>query len=249
MTKMPFAAFLLACVAICALPSSAAWSKVSDKDLQKVQDKFRRTFPTTPVEEVRESEIPHLYEVYAASRLIYYAPDQNTVLFGELYSANGLSLTQAKLDARASKRIEHIDKSVALTVGDGPVELIAFVDADCPHCKHAHSWLAEQKFNNVKELLYFLPMRGRPGAEARVVQALCAPPELRAEALRQVFNPDPNSSAPMLQCPQAAEILRAQAKIAEEVGITATPTFFVKGQAITGFDKERLAALLTERKE
>ena len=41
----------------------------------------------------------------------------------------------------------------------------------------------------------------------------------------------------------------AQAKIAEDMGVSGTPFFFVKGQAITGFDRERLAALLTEHKE
>ena len=241
--------WLFAVVLCSFLPLSHAWGKTSERTLASVEKKFRATFPSTPVEAVKESEIADLFEIYAGARIIYYAPKQNMVVFGELYSANGISLTQQKLDAQAQKRIEHIDKTVALSVGEGPTELIAFVDPDCPHCKHAYNWLAEQKFQGVKELIYFMPMKGRPAAEARAVQAICAPPELRAEALRQVFNPDPNTSGHPLQCPQAAEALRAQAKIAEEVGVSGTPFFFVKGQAITGFDRERLAALLTEHKE
>ena len=228
-------------------PNAAA--KSSERELKGVQEKFVKTFPATPVEEVHESEIEGLFEVYSGARILYYAPKENAVVFGEVYSANGISFTQQKLDARAQKRVSHIDKSVALTIGDGPTELIAFVDPDCPHCKHAMTWLEEQKLPGVKELIYFMPLRGRPGAEARVVQALCAPPELRSEALRQVFNPDPNRAGSELKCPQAADVLKAQAKIAEDVGVSGTPFFVLKGQAIVGFDRERLAALLTERKE
>ena len=231
------------------LCGALAWTKSNSPDLKAIGEKFHATFPATPVAEVRESEIPELYEIYTGPKILYYAPKQNAVLFGEIYSANGISFTQSKLDARAQKRIANIDKSAALTLGEGPTELIAFVDPDCPHCKHAYKWLTEQKFPGVKELIYFMPIRGRPAAEARVMQALCAPPELREEALSQVFNPDPNQSTPALQCPQAAETLRAQAKIAEEVGVSGTPFFFVKGQAITGFDRERLASLLGNHKE
>jgi thiol:disulfide interchange protein DsbC len=238
----------LAAVAV-SLAAGSIEAKPSEPDLKSIGEKFHATFPSTPVEEVRASEIPDLYEIYAGPKLLYYAPKENAVVFGEIYSANGVSFTQAKLDSRAQKRMSKIDKSVALTLGDGPTELIAFVDPDCPHCRRAYKWLTEQKFAGVKELIYFMPLRNRPAAEARVTQALCAPPELREVALSQVFDPDPNQSTPALICPEAAETLRSQAKIAEEVGVSGTPFFYVKGQAITGFDRERLASLLGNHKE
>jgi thiol:disulfide interchange protein DsbC len=236
-------------VACVALSITTAWGKVSERELASVKERFQHTFPSTPADSVLESEVPGVFEVYTGSRIVYYAPKANLVLFGEIYSANGVSLTQVKLDARTQERIAHIDKSRALTVGDGPTELIAFVDPDCPHCRHAYNWLAEQKMAGVKKLIYFMPIHGRPAAEARAIQALCAPPELREEALRQVFNPDPNSSDPPLQCPEGADALRAQGEIARQVGVSATPFFWLKGQAVTGFDPSRLAALLTNRKE
>jgi thiol:disulfide interchange protein DsbC len=238
----------LALVAACSAGALAS-GKPNQPDLKGIGEKFHATFPSTPVDEVRESEVPELYEIYTGPKILYYAPKENAVVFGEIYSANGISFTQAKLDVRAQKRMSNIDKSVALTLGDGPTELIAFVDPDCPHCRRAYKWLTEQKFSGVKELIYFMPLRNRPAAEARVEQALCAPPELRQAALSQVFDPDPNQSTPVLGCPEAAETLRSQAKIAEEVGVSGTPFFFVKGQAITGFDRERLASLLGNHKE
>jgi thiol:disulfide interchange protein DsbC len=238
----------LALAAVCSAGALAS-SKPNQPDLKGIGEKFHATFPSTPVDEVRESEIPELYEIYTGPKILYYAAKENAVVFGEIYSANGISFTQAKLDVRAQKRMSNIDKSVALTLGDGPTELIAFVDPDCPHCRRAYKWLTEQKFAGVKELIYFMPLRNRPAAEARVAQALCAPPELRQAALSQVFDPDPNQSAAVLSCPEAAETLRSQAKIAEEVGVSGTPFFFVKGQAITGFDRERLASLLGNHKE
>jgi thiol:disulfide interchange protein DsbC len=237
-------------VALCAsIGVVAASTTPSPATLDGIGKKFHATFPSTPVGEVKTSEIPGLYEIYTGGRLLYYAPAENAVLFGEIYSANGISFTQAKLDTRAQKRVGQIDKTAALAVGEGQTELIAIVDADCPHCRHAINWLNEQKFPGVKKLVYFMPMHGRPAAEARVTQALCAPPELREEALLQVFNPDPNRSGPSLTCPEAQEALKAQAKVVEEVGVSGTPFFFIKGQAITGFNRERLAALLVDHKE
>jgi thiol:disulfide interchange protein DsbC len=225
------------------------WAHVSDRELKADQGKFEHTFPRTPVASVEESPIPGVVEIFTGMKILYYAPKQDLVLFGELYSGNGVSLTQEKLDARAQERVAHIDKTVALTVGEGTTELIAFVDPDCPHCRHAYNWLAEQKIPGLKKVIYFLPIRGRPAAEARAIQALCAPPELREEALREVFNPDPNQSVAPLQCPQGAQRLEAQGRIAMDVGVTGTPYFVLKGQSITGFDRERLAALLTDKKE
>lgn len=231
------------------LTLTTVWAHLSDRELKADREKFERTFPRTPVESVQESPIPGVVEVSTGMKILYYAPKQDLVLFGELYSGNGISLTQQKLDARAQERVSHVDKSVALTVGEGPTELIAFVDPDCPHCRHAYNWLAEQKLPGVKKLIYFLPIRGRPAARARAIQAICAPPELREEALRQVFNPDPNQSVAPLQCPQGADTLEAQGRIAMDVGVTGTPYFVLKGQSITGFDRERLASLLSDKKE
>jgi protein-disulfide isomerase len=214
--------------------------------VDEAKDEFKATFRKMPVDRVEKSELPGLYEVYSGGKLFYFAPEQKLMLFGEMYTTAGQSLTQAKVGQYISERTLNIPQDVGVTVGDGPVEVTGFLDPDCGHCAQAHDWLEKRDYSGVKLRVVFLPLQPGSMSYARAQQFVCSPPELRREALREVYShEDPAPGRHFLTCAGGAAQLAKQADLAKELGIEGTPTFVAKGQTVLGFNRERLEALLT----
>jgi len=213
-----------------------------------VQAKLSATFANFQFDKMEPSPVPGVVEIYAGGRIIYYAPKQEILLMGEMYSANGVSLTQQRVAAFAGERAESVDRSVALVLGNGPKEVIEFVDPDCGHCRAAHKWFSTEKRADIRHLIYFMPLKGRAQAEARVLEALCARQEDREAALSKVFNPTaPIDLTKAVRCREGLDLLAAQAKVAQAIGVYATPFYIIDGKVTAGFNAQTLAEQLGER--
>jgi thiol:disulfide interchange protein DsbC len=228
-------------------PAAPTREPVDIATVEDAKQKLGATFKNFQFEKMEQSPIPGLIEIYASGRIIYYAPGQEILLMGEMYSANGVSLTEERINAFASEKVVEIDRSAALAVGNGPKEVIEFVDPDCGHCRAAYRWFTTEKRADVRHLIYFMPLKGRPQAEARVLELLCAKPEAREAALARVFNPGaPLDLQQAVRCKEGVEQLAAQAKVAQQIGVYATPFFVINGKVTAGFNAETLAAQLGE---
>lgn len=237
--------FALTAIAAALILSACATSK--QPTVAEVDAEFRGTFKNMPVEKVTLSEIEGVYEVYSGGKLFYYAPKPKLMLFGEFYSTNGVSVTQEKVDAFLKERTLAIPADVGTRVGDGPTEVIAFLDPNCGHCVQAHDWMEQRNFEGMTLRVIFLAMQPNSTELARAQQFVCAPPHLKREALAQVYS---REEAPpgqvLLNCPEAAPQLARQAQIAKELGVNGTPTFSLKGQTVLGFHRDRLESLLQQ---
>lgn len=219
-------------------PTQAQW-------LTEAQEKLKATYQNLTFEKIAASDLPGLIEIYTGGKILYYHPEKELLVIGEVYAANGVSLTETKISAFAAQKAGAIDRSLALTVGHGPREVIAFVDPDCTYCRQAHAWFQAQDFSDVKELIYFMPVKGRAQAEARALGAVCAPKAERMAALTRAFDTslrlDLTESA---RCQEGLDLLARHADTARAVGVYATPFFIIDGEVIAGFDKTRLTELL-----
>ena len=225
--------------------SAAAEPTAAPAPIDDIAARLRATFTNFEFDAIKPSEIPGLVEIYAGPRILYYAPAQEILVLGELYAANGVSLTEKKVAAFAASKAQQLDRAVALRVGQGPREIVTFVDPDCRYCRAAHEWMREQKLDGVTELIYFMPLTGRPQAESRALKALCAPESERESALDAVFSgQSADASTESTPCPQGREQLARHAAMARQLGVYATPFFIVDGQVIAGFDRDKLTALL-----
>jgi thiol:disulfide interchange protein DsbC len=237
---------LLSVFAFACLSSACFAAEPADEQwLQQAEDKLQATFQNMQFDRIAPSEIPGLLEIYSGGKILYYHPDKELLFIGELYAANGISLTEQKVAAFAAQKASAIDRSQALTVGSGPKEVIAFVDPDCGYCRQADAWFQAQAFPDVKELIYFMPVKGREQAEARALAAVCAPESDRRAALTRAFD----SSARLdltksVRCTEGLQQLAKHAETARAVGVYATPFFIIDGEVIAGFDKTRLTELL-----
>jgi protein-disulfide isomerase len=221
-------------------------TRESNTRLQEAQLELRATFSQLQFDELRESEIPGIVEIYTGPKIIYYAPAQKILIFGEMYSAGGISITNDKLQKFVERRLSNIDRASAITLGNGRVEVVAFVDPDCSFCRQAYAWFREKNFANVTQRVFFSSTATRPDAHARALRAVCASDEQRADMLSQAFDGrDAVLPTVTTDCEGGEERLAAQAKVANSVGVYATPTFMVKGQVIAGFNRERLESLIS----
>jgi len=72
-----------------------------------VKKEITSTFKALNVTEVKESEIPGVYEVYYTGvypGIIYYYPPKKLLIFGEIWDVNGTSLTGMKLEKYLESR-------------------------------------------------------------------------------------------------------------------------------------------------
>lgn len=234
---------LIAAAAIAAASLLTACNSAATDSAASAERKFKKTFPNMHVDAVKSSEVAGIFEVYAGARLIYYVPAIDGLLFGELFSPDGKSITQGKLDAALTERVHHLDKSKATVVGDGPLEMVSFLDPDCGHCLNAHTWLSQRQGAHIKQFVYLMPRT--PDAYARALNLVCTPQEFREAALSEMFNRRGVSAGVSLKCDEGDATLAEHARIAADNGVTGTPVFIVKDQTVLGFQQDRLEALLT----
>jgi len=225
----------------------AADATVSEDDafVASATKKLQATFQNLQFEKIGPSELPGVVEIYAGGRILYYAPEKELLIVGEIYGSNGVSITEQKISAFAATKVKGIDKSVALVLGDGPKEVIAFVDPECGYCQRAMAWFEQQNFKNVKLLTYFMPLKPRPQAEAKALEVMCAKPADRRAAMARAF--DVNQRADTvngIRCADGLKALEAQGQIAKAVGVYATPFFMVDGEVIAGFDRNKLSQVI-----
>ena len=239
------ASLLLAACANLSRTAPSPSGDVDDKLKAQVAEKFSQTFHNFEYDEIRKSELPGVYEVYTGGRIVYFAPDQSILIFGELYRTDGHSITGDKVAIAQTLKAEDIDKSSAVVIGDGSVEVLEFVNPDCGYCRAAHQWLLQQELaKNLKLLVFFMPMPGRPDAQAKAENVICAPPALRRAAYDELWSGKPADNSTLLKCDGAAKQLADQAREAVRFGVQGTPTFIVKGQVVTGFRQDQLQNML-----
>jgi thiol:disulfide interchange protein DsbC len=231
-----------------AFAQGAVTAPLTANEMEEAKEKLGATFKNFQFDKMDRSPIPGVIEIYSAGRIIYFAPTQEVLFMGEMYSSNGISLTQERINAFTSEKVVDIDRSVALVVGDGDKEVIEFVDPDCGHCRAAHRWFNTENRDDVRHLIYFTPLKGRAQAEARVLEALCAKPEDREAALDRVFNPKgPVDLQKSVRCKEGLKQLADQAKVAQRVGVYATPLFVIDGKVTAGFNPDAIAEQLKSK--
>ncbi|MFN4245751.1 MAG: disulfide isomerase DsbC N-terminal domain-containing protein [Brevinematia bacterium] len=82
------------------LISCAGTYSINRFNVNEVKDSFQSIFKNTKIVEVKESEIPGVYEIYYAgenSGMIYYFPEKGILIIGEFLTTNGTFITSEKL--------------------------------------------------------------------------------------------------------------------------------------------------------
>lgn len=131
--------------------SNAKINVKGDKDLLETAKKI---LPSTGIEKVMPTEIPNVYAVLLSSGdMVYIYPPKELILFGEIYSKQGVNLSEKHVENIGAKKTnaEPIDitplqkVSVRMKEGNGKYGFIVFTDPDCPFCKQLESMLFNEE--------------------------------------------------------------------------------------------------------
>lgn len=226
-------------------------SQSMDKDaaladaIDKVQKKLRMTFTHVAPEFVGPGPIPGLFEMIVGGRLIYYAPEKNWLLFGEFFSPEGISETQRRLSELQQAKIKDLPLDQAITVGNGPNEVIEFIDPDCPFCK---KWqMYAEKRQDLTRHIFLVPLDSlHPTARAKSEDVLCASDP--GKKLSDFMNGRIGTNQ-LRSCEAGKQRLKVHEGAARKMGVTGTPMLVINGTLVTGFNVARIQTLLSPIKE
>jgi thiol:disulfide interchange protein DsbC len=212
---------------------------------EQAQRQLRQTFTNLQFEDFGPSPVKGpVYQAIAGGRVLYFAPESGHLLFAAVYDRNGVNVTALAQDASARKRLGAIDPKQALVIGPaGARQVIEFTDPDCPYCQALERfWIAKATEGKpVQRLVYFVSGI-HPEAAAKAQHILCSPDKEAAfTALYAGKRP-----ATLLRCAAGAAKVAADASTVKAMGITGTPTLFVDGKLVSGFQQAELETFLSE---
>ena len=206
---------------------------------QKLQTTFQKVFP----EFVGPSPVEGMFEVYANGKMYYYIPESNLLMFGELWSPEGYSVTARRVAELVRGKLKDLPLDQALVIGNGKIKVIEFVDPDCPFCVKYEQYL-KTKSRELTRYVFFTPLDALHAKAAdKAVHVLCS--EHPERALEKIYG-GAVAMKDLKTCEQGIARLKVHRAAAKRLGVTGTPTLVIAGQVITGFNKPKIEAILSQ---
>lgn len=210
------------------------------------QRQLRQTFTNLSFEDFGPAPVKGaIYQATAGGRIIYFAPESGHLLFAAVYDKNGINVTAMAQDASARKRLGAIDPADALVIGPaGAPQVIEFTDPDCPYCQALNRFWAAKAAEGkpVQRLIYFVSTI-HPDAAAKAEHILCSPD--KEAAFKAVYAGA--KPAALLKCQAGQQKVAKDARTVSKMGIAGTPTLFVDGKLVSGFQQAELQAFLDQK--
>lgn len=228
---------------LCLLSFSA--SAIDKAQIDAIAEKVQGHFPNTRFEHMEETHIPGIYAFYIISRedyrIMYWHHATQTILFGEMVTKTGTPITSQAIAKFKAKKMEDLDTSLALKIGNGKHTVIEFVEPECVYCAKYNKYMKEK--DDVTRYIFFHNAMGamHPGADKKSIHVLCSKDPQKA--LDEVYKPNVNVDA-LSQCEEGTKMLAEHNKIAKRFKVSGTPTLIVNGTVVSGFGKTQLEKLL-----
>ena len=209
------------------------------EDFKAETDNLKKNFPNLRVDSVKESPIKGLYEIVAGNQVFYFSPD-GYLMFGELWTKEGKSLTAETREKVLAEKVKDIPLDKALKIGSGPRQVIEFTDPDCPFCRKVDEYLAKR--TDVTRYVFFFPLRKiHPDSEKKARYILSH--KEKENAFREVFSGSMDGK-PVPQEENSSTRLEEMEKVAQSIGVQGTPAIWIDGTPVNGADIPRVSALL-----
>lgn len=203
--------------------------------IKEVENQLKSTFPNTQVEAVSESPIPELYEVVLSSGQILYWSPKGYLIFGEMWTKDGKSITAERRYQLRAERIKDLPLEKAVKVGKGSKRVITFSDPLCPFCKRGFDYMSKR--TDVTEYVFLLPYH--QGSAERISYILCA--EDREKAYVEVMTNPKKEVKVSEECREKTRpLIDLYTETATRMGVTGTPTYVINGQIIPGINVQAI---------
>lgn len=207
----------------------------------KPEAALRQAFPQLTFEFMGPSEIPGLYEVVTGQNILYFYPEKEFLIAGEIYDKDRKSITAEKRKQISEKLIKELPLDKAVKMGNGKNIVIEFTDPDCSYCKKASGFL-KNKSDAMTRYVFFAPF-AHPAAIEKVHYILNAAD--KTKAYTEMMEKNLPVPAPV-ENPEIKALAQEHMALARKMGVQGTPTFFINGKMVVGADTKQIEQLLTE---
>lgn len=186
-----------------------------------------------PVESVKPSLVPGLYEIVHSSEVLYATADGKYVIAGDLYELDSrANLTEQRRSAARAEALKAVSDQDAIVFGaaDSKYTIDVFTDIDCGYCRQLHSEIAEYNKLGIRVRYLFYPRTG-PNTESwrKAVSVACAAD--RKDALTKA---KAGESPPQRSC-KDAPVAKTYA-LGKELQVRGTPGIFTdRGDYVPGY--------------
>lgn len=208
-----------------------------------VSDRLRAAYPNLTFDSVTESPIKGLYQVaMPGSKIIYFSPENNYLVFGEIYSHDGESLTSAAIAQMSDDQIRSIPIDKALVIGpeDGK-PIIEFTDPFCPYCHDYDQFIQDKP--GVKRIIFFTSAI-HPETSPQVIEHIfCS--DNPVDAFKSVYAG--KTPKQLLTCDSGKSRQQEHDRIAEAQGVSSTPTLILGDKPLLGVNRDSILDYLSKQ--
>lgn len=211
----------------------------------KVHQILSNLYPNLSVGEIRNSDIPGLYEVEIGPNVVYFYPDRSLIVFGDIWTKEGKSLTADSRERLAAKRVGEIPLDKGIRIGSGSNTVIEFTDPDCPYCRKASEYLKGRK--DTTRYVYFYPLPAHKDAENKARFILCS--KDKGKTYEEVMS-GKHDDRKVEPCGdgKVSALLQEHRELAAKAGVSATPSFWINGRFIVGANIPAIENMLRNQK-
>jgi thiol:disulfide interchange protein DsbC len=130
----------------------------------------------------------------------------------------------------------------ALKIGKGKITVIEFMDPDCYHCRQAYKFFSQRQ--DVTIYVFFFPLS--QVSERKIRHILCAKDKLKMYEDVMIGKFDNNAPLNICTDKEVDETVKTHMRLASQIGIRATPLFYIKGHVVDGFEASAIEKLLKD---
>jgi thiol:disulfide interchange protein DsbC len=206
-----------------------------------VLEQFKKSFPQVKVDEFKKADIDGMYEVITAGKVLYYFAQKNYVFAGAIWTSSGKNLTMEREGEVVTKKIKDVPLDKGLKIGSGENIVLEFTNPDCPYCRQASKFFAQQK--NVRRYVYFLPLSSYKDSEQKIKYVLCAKDKEKAYEEAMTGKLDGKKIEPCSD-ENAMKLFNEQKQIITMLGLNSTPQFWVNGKHVSGANIPLIESIL-----
>lgn len=222
---------------LCVCVTASVAMGAESADVAKIRSEISNRYPKLQINEIKATDIRGpLFEVTAGQNVIYYDRSGGNLIFGEIWSREGVNLTAKKKEALVAESSKgnltmfraNLNKGVK--VGNGKHEVIEITDPDCPYCRRmAEYW---EKRDDVTRYVFLMPIQTlHPKAEAKSKFVLASADKV--QALKDVFKGKYDS----ISLPNAGDdngLFNDHKMLTSKSGLNGTPAYFIDGVFVHG---------------
>lgn len=187
-----------------------------------------------------KTPVEGIYQVTVNGNVVYMTRD-GYVFIGVLIGPDNENLTEKAITESKKELVKQIDFSYAVKIGNGPHQVIEFVDPDCPFCRRLSEWL--DKRADVTRYVFFYPLPMHPDAESKSLYILCS--DDPQKTYLEIMRGKDEGVTPSQECrDKAGPILKKGIQFAEMLGIRGTPFLVVDGNIVEGANIPEIERIL-----